>query len=764
MIFRLSSQTATPDRYSLPTNYVISLFEDKQGILWAGLMGGGIARCDPEKSFFQTISFSAQPQSQSATPDNMTMGIFTPDDSIFYIGTLTGGMIRAEANFSKLSFYRNEPGQPHSLPFNRVDAFVRDHAGNLWVVGAGGLCLFDPQKKPSEAFTAYPYKDPSKYPNFYTALLLRHQNALLLSGLSGVSLFDLTTRTWSQLADRSNYAKKHTVTARYMLEPDDPTLFQTGTVLLCTEATSLIKYNYLTGIFQELPPVSALSPTIRYAQLVNRTIWMASDNGLIKLPTTPKGKAQLFSEKEGLPDAVVYSLQTDKQGAIWVGTSRGICKFDTAQKRFTTYGASYGLSSTEFNTAATCVGNDNRLYFGSTKGVVTFLPTTLKPNTFSPPPLLTDVEVMNNEFPLPANSAFTKQIRLNYQQNFITLHFSALNFFQTAKTTYQYKLVGVDRDWEQTGTQNFATYTNLDPGDYRFQVKAMNSEGLPSTETTVQISIVPPFWRTGWFYALILTTCLGLGYAAYKNHQLHQTLKTNLKQEEVIRHQQEELSRQKESSLLQKISVMEMTALRSQMNPHFIFNCLNSIKSYALNNDTENVSLYLTRFSRLIRLVLENSQSERINLAVELETLRLYMEMEKLRFGDQFDFDIRLASDLETEFIEVPPMLIQPYVENAIWHGLMHKRGKGNVIIRVRQPADNLLHISIEDDGIGRAKASEIKSKTAVQKKSFGMKITSERLDMIRQLYDIDATVHIDDLFDTAGQPAGTKITLEIPV
>lgn len=524
-------------------------------------------------------------------------------------------------------------------------------------------------------------------------------------------------------------------------------------------------YNYLTGIFQKLPAVSALSPTIRYAQLANRTIWMASDNGLIKLPTSHKEKVQLFGENEGLPDAVIYSLQIDKQGAIWVGTSRGICKFDTIQKRFTTYGASYGLISTEFNTASTCVGKNNRLYFGSTKGIVTFLPTDIKPNPYSPPPILTDVEVMNKSFPLPANSAFTKEISLHYQQNFITIHFSSLNFFQTAKTTYQYKLEGVDRDWEQTGTRNFATYTNLDPGNYLFQVKAINSEGIPSTKiTAIQISITPPFWRTGWFYGLILIISLVLGHTVYKNYQLQQTLKTNLKQEEVIRHQQEALSKQKEASLLQKISVMEMTALRSQMNPHFIFNCLNSIKSYALNNDTENVSLYLTRFSRLIRLVLENSQSERINLSVELETLRLYMEMEKLRFGDQFDFAIRLDNDLETDFIEVPPMLIQPYVENAIWHGLMHKRGKGNVRIEITQPVENLLHISIEDDGIGRAKASEIKSKTAVQKKSFGMKITSERLDIIRQLYDIDANVHIDDLFDVAGQPAGTKITLEIPV
>ncbi len=771
------SQNSPSEAYSLPSNYVISLFEDQQGIIWAGLMGGGIAKYNREKSFFQTISLTNRPRldgpgrdrpGQTWKVDGMTMGVYSDHDTTFYVGTLTGGMIRADRTFTKLTFYHNEPGKPNSLPFNRVDGFAKDNDGSIWVAGSGGLCLYNSRKKLSEAFTTFPYDEPGKYANFYSILSLRHQHSLLLSGSSGFSLFDLNTRRWTALADANGYTRNHHITARYLFEPNESAKFPKGTVFLCTEKTGLLLYNYLTGTFREFPAISALSGTIRYAQLVNNTIWLASDNGLIKLPinrAAPSPSAILFGEKAGLPDKVIYSLQADKTGNIWVGTSQGICKFDTTTNKFTCYGSSYGLGSTEFNTAATCVGQDGQLYFGGSNGITTFRPSDIQTHTFSPPALLTGIEVMNKEFPLPANSAFTKQIRLSYLENFITFHFAALNFFQTAKTTYSYKLDGVDRDWEYAGARNFATYTNLSPGTYTFLIRAENREGIRSEQTTsVLLSIIPPFWRTGWFYSLLIVSGLLALFALYKNQQVRLRLKTNLALEEGVRHQQEIVSQQKEAHLMQRISQMEMTALRSQMNPHFIFNCLNSIKSYALNNDTENVSLYLTRFSKLIRLVLENSKTERIKLSRELETLGLYLEMEKLRFGEQFDFGIHLADNLEPEFTEVPPMLIQPYVENAIWHGLMHKRGTGSVMITVTQPTENSIRVLVEDNGIGRAKANEIKSKTATQNKSFGMKITSERLNMYRQLYNIEAAVHIDDLFDSAGNPAGTRITLDIPV
>ncbi|RIV27728.1 hypothetical protein DYU11_05355 [Fibrisoma montanum] len=219
-----------------------------------------------------------------------------------------------------------------------------------------------------------------------------------------------------------------------------------------------------------------------------------------------------------------------------------------------------------------------------------------------------------------------------------------------------------------------------------------------------------------------------------------------------------------EAEFEQKLAETEMTALRAQMNPHFIFNCLNSIKLYTLENDADRASEYLTKFSRLIRIVLENSRSERVTLHNELDMLRLYADMETMRFKQKLSFFVEVEPGVDADFIEIPPLLLQPYVENAIWHGLMHKPEGGTVRVRASQLQENLLQLTITDDGVGRARAAELKSKSANHRKSFGLKMTSERIALVNQLYQTHTQVEIQDLVDTDGQPAGTEVIIQIPI
>ena len=222
--------------------------------------------------------------------------------------------------------------------------------------------------------------------------------------------------------------------------------------------------------------------------------------------------------------------------------------------------------------------------------------------------------------------------------------------------------------------------------------------------------------------------------------------------------------RQLESEFEQKLADTEMTALRAQMNPHFIFNCLNSIKLYTLQNNADKASDYLTKFSRLIRLVLENSRSERVTLQNELEALQLYIELEAMRFKQKVQFTIQVAPHIDQRYICIPPLLLQPYVENAIWHGLMHKSEGGMVTVEVSQPQPNRLHIEITDDGVGRQRAGELKSKSAGSHKSFGMQVTADRIRIINQLYSIQTQTQIMDLVDSFGEACGTQVLLDIPV
>ena len=209
---------------------------------------------------------------------------------------------------------------------------------------------------------------------------------------------------------------------------------------------------------------------------------------------------------------------------------------------------------------------------------------------------------------------------------------------------------------------------------------------------------------------------------------------------------------------------VEMQALRAQMNPHFIFNCLNSINRYIVKSDQQTASLYLTRFAKLIRLILDNSNSRSVTLANELEALKLYIEMESIRFEKKFHYQIHVDKNVQTDCECVPPLIIQPYVENAIWHGLLHKEDAGELRISIHKKSPGLLECIIEDNGVGREKARELKSKSASTKKSLGMRLTEDRLALLNAQSKMNASVVVEDLRTETGSAVGTKVILKIPI
>jgi tetratricopeptide (TPR) repeat protein len=220
-------------------------------------------------------------------------------------------------------------------------------------------------------------------------------------------------------------------------------------------------------------------------------------------------------------------------------------------------------------------------------------------------------------------------------------------------------------------------------------------------------------------------------------------------------------SEKKHAELQQQALELEMQALRAQMNPHFIFNCLNSINRFIFKNETKEASDYLTRFSRLIRMVLLHSQKKLVPLEDELEMLKLYLDMERLRFKNAFDYHITTTNDIENSSVFIPPLLLQPFCENAIWHGLMHKEGPGHLNIELNED-NGILNCIITDDGVGREKAEEYKSKSAEKEKSMGLKITTERLALLNREIGLQTFYEIEDLKDEKGDANGTKVILKI--
>ena len=222
-------------------------------------------------------------------------------------------------------------------------------------------------------------------------------------------------------------------------------------------------------------------------------------------------------------------------------------------------------------------------------------------------------------------------------------------------------------------------------------------------------------------------------------------------------------SEKKHSELQNKTIEFEMQALRAQMNPHFIFNSLNSINRFILQNNRLQASEYLTKFSKLVRMILQNSQASLISLESELESLELYLNLEAVRFDHHFECKISVPKDLDIEVLKVPPLILQPYVENAIWHGLMHKEEKGQLNIEVSQEDDHL-YFKITDNGIGRKKASELAAKSATKHKSMGLRITAHRIAMMQHADGEESPVTINDLVNPDGSAAGTEVVIKMPI
>lgn len=447
------------------------------------------------------------------------------------------------------------------------------------------------------------------------------------------------------------------------------------------------------------------------------------------------------------PPSVLLNMDMDQQGNLWLLSNRGLIKFDPNSRKYDFFSSDYGFSP-DVNYMLKALDNGEMMI--SSEGEISFFqPDLLLKNEEFPIPYLTGFKVFDQPIYEDTSLVEVEDIKLSYKQNFFSFEFSAISHSLSHKNTFQYQLVGFDSQWIEAGERRFANYTNVPSGSYQFRVQAFNNEGSSNSETfTIDIHISTPWWASWWFKTLIPLILIGiaLGIVRYRFRQI--------RREERLK-----------AAFERKITSAELYALRSQMNPHFIFNSLNSIDYYILKNETFKASEYLNQFSRLIRLILQNSRSEFINLTNELEALKLYMDMERLRFKNRFDYRFQIDAELSVDMIEIPPMLIQPYVENAIWHGLMHKEGNGHISLHIEQ-TDTHLICTIEDDGIGRQKARMLASRHAGRKrKSFGMKITQDRISKIQRMHEVNASVEIIDILDSETEEGrGTKVIIHIPL
>jgi two-component sensor histidine kinase len=310
---------------------------------------------------------------------------------------------------------------------------------------------------------------------------------------------------------------------------------------------------------------------------------------------------------------------------------------------------------------------------------------------------------------------------------------------------YYFNLSNINKDWV-TLKNPYITYYSLPHGSYTFNAKALMPNGQFTNIVNYTFQIKAPWYKTWWFYAICLIV-LGSIIFSFLKYRINQ-----IKEKEKLK-----------AEFGARLIESELGALRAQMNPHFIFNSLNSINSFIVSNKGDEASNYLADFSSLIRLILDNSKNDKIALSQEIDTLKYYLKLESMRFKDKFTFELVYNDDLPVSIIRVPPMIIQPYIENAIWHGLMNLENKeGNVLITFDLNNEDDLIVIIEDNGIGRVASKQLKSSSLHKNKSYGMLITEERLQLIQEKYGKRSSVTILDLYNSQKEAEGTRVTITI--
>ncbi|MCI2228603.1 histidine kinase [Polaribacter sp. MSW13] len=464
-------------------------------------------------------------------------------------------------------------------------------------------------------------------------------------------------------------------------------------------------------------------------------IWLATQhNGLLQL------------ENDTLkPVSIANKLQINyiksEDNFLWISAEEGLYKYNTITNEIKHLNAQDGLN---ISVNQFIILEDN---------LVVILPNSffILPKTkqlfkqFKTSKIKIDSILINDK-----DTLVGLNYELPYYKNKIKIYFNSNGFESNKNVSYQFKIKEIDTIWQQIPLNtHFVMFNNLPNGKFTFELQGKNLSAKNAISTTpITFLIEKPFWQTYWFYFIIFLLLFGVIWLFFK---------WKLKQKETQRKIEiDKILKDK------KIANLRLENLRSQMNPHFIFNALNSIQDYIISNEKELASSYLVKFSRLIRMYLDYSQQNEITLEEELNALKLYLELEKVRFEEELEYNIAVDNQLKTRQIKVPSLFIQPYVENALKHGLLHKLNDRKLLIEAKIIQQNKLQITVEDNGIGRVQSEKLK-RSNQQHKPFATKANKERVHLYKNKLKRNITIEVEDLYDENQIASGTRVVIIMP-
>lgn len=708
--------------------------------------------------------------------DNNIKAILEDIEGNLFFGADGGGLIKfTNENFISYT-------QADGISSSVVMSILEDAEQNIWISTYGnGVCKITEDK-----CTHYGTKEGLGNNTVWCSLLSK-DNRIWFGTSNGLSVFNgkkfKNYKAAQGLSSKKIYALNEDKKGNIWIGTKE------GLSVLYIEKDSIYNYHEIVG----------LSRNIRYIYNEDDVaIWFCSSDGLFRYDIKTH-TAEKFDVSNGLPDNSTMNIVKDKTGKLWVGTLGGglsylkddkfhkvtlpdnyasnninflqldgannlwigtnfglyqlnILDKDTFSKTdFIRYSNLDGLKSLECNQNASYIDSKNNLWFGTAYGLMKHALNSENTTVTLPNVQIKGIRLFFEKKDLSkyanginAVNKLPNELVLKYNKNHLTFDFVAIYHTSPDKVKYRFKLEGFDEDWQPITTSTFVTYSNIPSGDFTFQLSATSDLEHWTRPVQFSFTITPPFWATWWFYLLCTIVITGIVW--------------------LIVNRRKNIEEDKRATQLiidkSKMLKLEQQALNSSMNRHFIFNALNSIQYYINRQDKISANKYLSSFAKLVRKNLDSSLVNEIYLDEEIERIDLYLKLEQMRFQDKFDYEINVDKTIEPQTLKIPSMLLQPFIENSIWHGILPSNRVGNIIIDAIVK-DGKLIINIVDDGIGIEKSLANKKGKTNHHESKGMELTKGRIELVSKISNKDCSIEgPTQIYNEKNEIAGTKVSI----
>ena len=698
----------------LPKEAITTIFTDSQGVLWLGTEGKGLFQ-------FQGEAFSKH---AVAAP---VLTVLQDKNQALWFGTLGKGLFSDLNQVSKSTV-------PDELQKTTVWCSLKDRQGNLWFGTSSGLFIFN-----GKNWMLWQAENQDYLPDNKIAAL--HE--------------DKQGEIW--IGTRRGIAKSKDL----VLDSTNTSIFLELQVIrdICTYQNQLIvaTKNHLYRLDKKTSKTFAfdiknLNPTFSCLFVDKKnTLWIGTEEGLFILS---ENELKSVNYGESSAEKFINFIISINESVI-IGTNNGLFEFsayseDLSEFKLRHFDESYGLTGTETNikSAFKQPGGFQKLWFGTSDGLFRFDPNKLNTalDSYRPKLFLDDFQV---NFISTSDIQWDQEVRLKYNQNRLRFIFQILDLYHFDKVSLEYRLTDQEA-WLPAGSDSEIVFNQLASGPYSLQVRARGGNGNYSDVLIFNFLILNPFYASWWFIFIVVLS-LGLITLVVVNYRIQQ-IRTQETQERL--------------ELNNRLNALEQQSLNASMNRHFIFNALNSIQYFINTQDKLSANKYLSKFAQLIRKNLDSSASgeNKVTLDEEIQRLKLYLSLESMRFSGRFDYVFEIDEDIASEEICIPPMLFQPFIENAIIHGILpNEQLEGKIVFSAVQDGNRII-FTITDNGVGYSKSLTGKKEKG-DHFSHGTNITKSRIEVIRKISgDVIDMRGPEDILDVHGNIAGTKVVISILV